>query len=117
MTTTTMTTGTAPIINRYRKTKAGEWVILGGADEITAAARLSIPVLVSKANGQVEQVDIARAGREFVVDGRRMAYGYIAPKATAPRQTRSTHRTCITGGNCSSFGSGQSCGAGDCDGY
>ena len=118
MTATTMTTGTAPIINRYRKTKAGEWVILGGADEITAAARLGIPVLVSKANGTVEQVDIARAGREFVVDGKRMAYGYLAPKATtAPRQTRSTRRECITGGNCSSFGTGRSCGAHDCDGY
>ena len=47
-----------------------------------------------------------------------MAYGYLAPKATtAPRQTRSTRRECITGGNCSSFGTGRSCGAHDCEGY
>lgn len=26
-------------------------------------------------------------------------------------------RTCKTGGNCSSFGNGRSCGAEDCDGY
>lgn len=119
MTTTTTTTGTAPIINRWRKTREGEWVVFGGADEITAAANLSIPVLVTKANGQVEQVDIARAGREFTADGRRMAYGYVAPKTTAParQQTRSHRRACITGGNCSSFGNGRSCGGHDCDGY
>lgn len=26
-------------------------------------------------------------------------------------------KTCVTGGNCSSFGSGRSCGGHDCDGY
>ncbi len=36
--------------------------------------------------------------------------GYGAPKGRFVR-------ACKTGGNCSSFGSGRSCGAPDCDGY
>ena len=45
-----------------------------------------------------------------------------AKKVTPRRATyyggRSTsRRSCPTGGNCSSFGSGRSCGADDCDGY
>ena len=36
--------------------------------------------------------------------------GYGAPRG-------GYRKSCPTGGNCSSFGSGRSCGAYDCDGY
>ncbi|MGH8519867.1 MAG: hypothetical protein ACREU9_00175 [Gammaproteobacteria bacterium] len=36
--------------------------------------------------------------------------GYGAPRG-------GYRKACVTGGNCSSFGSGRSCGAFDCDGY
>lgn len=41
------------------------------------------------------------------------------PSGRAPRhQFRpSSRRACRTGGNCSSFGSGKSCGGHDCDGF
>lgn len=47
-----------------------------------------------------------------------------AKVAAAPAQPRRAGayqgrrgKACITGGNCSSFGSGRSCGGHDCDGY
>lgn len=42
----------------------------------------------------------------------------IAPRRATYYAGRSTsRRSCPTGGNCSSFGSGRSCAADDCDGY
>ena len=42
-------------------------------------------------------------------------------RPAAPRSARfygrSARRECVSGGNCSSFGSGRSCGAEDCDGH
>jgi hypothetical protein len=42
-------------------------------------------------------------------------------RVAAPRSARyyggSRSRKCVSGGNCSSFGSGRSCGADDCDGH
>lgn len=35
----------------------------------------------------------------------------------AQRRGYGRRRACVTGGNCSSFGNGESCGADDCDGY
>lgn len=43
-----------------------------------------------------------------------------APKAVVSQGGRSYGRRskeCISGGNCSSFGSGRNCGGHDCDGY
>jgi len=42
-----------------------------------------------------------------------------APTATKPRRpsTSRRRRACVTGGNCSSFGNGGSCGGHDCDGH
>ena len=40
-------------------------------------------------------------------------------RVAAPRSARyySRSRQCVSGGNCSAFGSGRSCGADDCDGH
>ena len=88
----------------YRKTKTGEWVVYGRAADLTTACR----------NGG--QVPVLR--RSFVVDGIEMAYGYTGQRA-AGRTSRygRYERQCPTDGNCSSFGSGRSCGSPDCDGY
>ena len=49
-----------------------------------------------------------------------------AAKAPAPQPTRRAavrrysaprRRACLTGGNCSSYGAGRSCGGHDCDGW
>lgn len=44
-----------------------------------------------------------------------MSHAPAAPVKTRRRSART--RSCVTGGNCSSFGSGRSCGADDCDGH
>lgn len=109
-------TATATI--SYRKTKAGEWVAYGPADALRVG-----PVTVAKKSGETKSETVSRLGRPFSVDGRQMVYGYLAPSTPAPRGgfnsdgARGRGRHCPTGGNCSSFGSGRSCGAHDCDGY
>ena len=52
------------------------------------------------------------------------SYGRPVPESAAARVNRAAgarrygaRRECKTGGNCSSFGSGRSCGAEECDGY
>lgn len=115
----------------YRKTKQGTWVAYGPASEIKAGAE----VTVTKANGDTKTERIESAGKPFTADGVQMCYGYLAARVPASagkpagfasyedrneyRRNRSAYsrRQCVTGGNCSSFGSGQSCGAPDCDGY
>jgi hypothetical protein len=42
---------------------------------------------------------------------KRLGSGSVSLRPTRGR------RSCVSGGNCSSFGSGRSCGAEDCDGY
>lgn len=115
---------TTPAIT-YRKTKAGEWVAYGPAAVIRPGT-----VTVTRRDGSTRTETIERAGKAFTAGGTQMAYGYLArtgrgsgyasaADAAEYRRNRSAYsrRRCVTGGNCSSFGSGQSCGAPDCDGY
>jgi len=75
-----------------------------------------------EANGLVRGA--AEASAAAKVDADNAAHGSApsrvtvateAPKAK-PRRFRA-RKACITGGNCSSFGSGRSCGGHDCDGF
>lgn len=96
---------------RFRKTKTGEWVACGPVDLMQAGCVHT----VRKANGTATDFYINRIGKPFLVNGVKTAYGY----GDTPTRGATPHRrsTCITGGNCSSFGNGRSCGAHDCDGY
>ena len=74
-----------------------------------------------------------RAGAEVVRDGEFLESGegpVASPAAHAPRaashrgefivlhgRAGRARKSCITGGNCSSFGDGSSCGGHDCDGW
>ncbi len=115
----------------YRKTGKGEWVAYGPASAIKAGEYADI----SKRNGGTDRMMVKSVGRPFAVAGVQMVYGYLGSGATVSgplsagfashsdareyRGNRSAYsrRRCETGGNCSSFGSGRSCGAPDCDGY
>ena len=52
----------------------------------------------------------APAARKLVLEALKSSSGYGHAKGGASRK-------CKTGGNCSSFGSGRSCGGFDCDGF
>lgn len=106
-----MTTATTTTRNSYKKTKSGEWVVCGPV----ATMKVGL-VLVSKKDGTIEPKQIDRLGRPF--DS--MVYGYIAASVTPARPNGRYGRggkECVSDGNCSSFGSGRSCGGHDCDGY
>lgn len=109
-------TATATATITYRKAKSGEWVAFGPADALRVG-----PVRVSKKSGETKSETVSRLGKPFSVDGRQMVYGYLAPASSSrgfnSDGARGRGRHCPTGGNCSSFGSGRSCGAHDCDGY
>lgn len=92
---------------QYRKTNQGEWVVFGPARAIKPGT-----VSVTTKAGVVKTETVVRVGKTFRADGVECAYGYLAPA-----KKTSGKKTCITGGNCSSFGSGMSCGAHDCDGW
>jgi hypothetical protein len=124
-----MTTTTATI--SYRKTKAGKWVAFGPVEAFKV--RVMTPegwdtadadeVTVTKRSGESKVERISRVGKPFSVDGRQMVYAYLVPSARPSSRSfnsdgaRGRGRHCPTGGNCSSFGTGRSCGAHDCDGY
>jgi hypothetical protein len=107
----------APTALTFRKAKAtGDWVVYGPAADVVAG----FPHAVRKANGDVKTVYVGRVGKPFVVNGTSMIYGYVEVERqgryyVAP--TRRTKSSCPTDGNCSSFGSGRTCGADDCDGW
>ena len=110
---------TSSRVATYRKTKNGEWVVYGRAADLTTACRNGGQVPVLRRSGDTKHETIARVGRAFTVDGVEMAYGYTgqaARSSSRPRYERHERR-CPTDGNCSSFGSGRSCGSPDCDGY
>lgn len=88
----------------YRKTKSGEWVAYGPASAMHTGY-----IAITKRDGTTKGEQISRLGRPFFVAGAEMVYGYIGSKHSG--------RACITGGNCSSFGAGRSCGGHDCDGF
>lgn len=99
----------------FRKTKSGEWVVCG----VPALVKANQDVAVRKADGTTKQVSIARVGKPFQVNGVKMVYGYLgeAGDRTPSRDLRYARRACVSGGDCSSFGNGSSCGGYDCDGW
>jgi len=64
---------------QYRKNKAGEWVVFGSVSEVVVGR-----VLVSKKDGTKKYEAVASVGKPFYADGRQMAYGYIAKRASKP---------------------------------
>jgi hypothetical protein len=110
-------------MNTYRKTKEGRWVVYGPATDVRAGASVTV---TTKA-GKTKTERIVSTGKTFTVDGRTMVYGYTEEtsggSSTGSRNRGCTcglhrsYRRCQTDGNCSSFGSGESCGGCDCDGY
>jgi hypothetical protein len=107
----------------YRKTQQGEWVAYGPAAVMRKGA-----VTVTKKDGSIKTEHVGRLGKTFTVAGVPMVYGYLEQRSSGfasqagAREYRSnrsaySRRRCVSGGNCSSFGAGTSCGAPDCDGY
>lgn len=101
----------------YRKTKKGEWVVMGPASIITDGAT----VTVTKKSGETKTETIASTGKTFGDD---LCYGYLDKTSSSPRprpyggyREPSRHGSCPTDGNCSSFGNGKSCGSYECDGW
>lgn len=111
-----MTATTLPV-PAFRKTKAGEWVVCG----VPALVKADRDVVVRKADGTTKQVYIARVGRPFQAGATRMVYGYLTSAVSSVEPTgrdqRHSRRSCVSGGDCSSFGNGSSCGGHDCDGW
>jgi hypothetical protein len=98
----------------YRRTKSGQWVVMGPTDVIRPGATVEV---VTKA-GKVKVEHIASVGAPFDRDGVECVYGY--PDESYRRYYRRYYgggKPCVTGGNCSSFGNGRSCGGYDCDGW
>lgn len=58
----------------YRKTKTGEWVVMGP----TTAIRSGATVTVTKRDGSTKTERIESVGKAFVVGGQYMVYGYLA---------------------------------------
>jgi hypothetical protein len=105
------------VTTKYRKDRTGVWVVFGPTTEVRPGE-----VAVTKADGTVKAETVTRVSRPFVADGVPHVYGYLEPAAPAAPRVRAnsrggSRRRCVTNGNCSSFGSGRSCGAPDCDGY
>lgn len=101
---------TATATCTYRKTKGGTWAIMGPTDIVHPGAI----VTVTKRDGSTKTEEIADVGKSFDKDGIEMVYGY---RDVIPRSPRSHRKSCVTGGNCSSFGDSRSCGGWDCDGF
>lgn len=112
---------------RFKKDADGEWGITGPVDQIKPGATID----VTKRNGQTSTVTVATVADEPGEDGNIFAWikatarprtsSHTSPRrgSTARRSASTPHRrrSCRTGGNCSSFGDGRSCGGHDCDGY
>lgn len=58
----------------YRKTKDGQWVAYGPADQIHTGAE----VTVTKRDGTNKVETVKSVGRTFNVNGTLMVYGYLA---------------------------------------
>ena len=94
----------------YSKLKDGSWGVRGSVAEVVAGAS----VTVNKKSGESKTETV---GRVLWTDGE-LALATIAASSSSKSYSPSRKtRACKTGGNCSSFGSGRSCGAHDCDGW
>ncbi len=114
----TATTAAPAATFTWRKAKTGEWVVFGDAKALRAAVRGGFSVTVTSKSGNAKKVFPTRVGKTF---GDNLAYGYIEDdynsRPSYGSSYSSSRRACVTGGNCSSFGNGRSCGSHDCDGY
>lgn len=79
--------------NGTTKTETVGQIVWTGADGTTLAATATAPAIARSSNYDPQKFN-----------------GYGAPRG-------GYRRACKTDGNCSSFGSGRSCGGHDCDGY
>ena len=126
----------------FKTTASGQKVVVGTPAEVRIGQ-----VMVSSGAGRLTPVRVLSLGTPFASGGRQMVYGYLtaaptqapAKRPTTPatrsqsrwmvrdestgtvyRQHRGatqTGRACITDGQCSSHGTGSSCGGRDCDGH
>lgn len=79
--------------------------------------RHGITLTMRERSGQISKAEASR-----IIDTLKAATGKGSTSTYRPAARTTTYRpaarrSCITGGNCSSFGTGRSCGAHDCDGY
>lgn len=104
---------TTTAVCSYRKTKNGSWAVMGPADLV----RANRTVQVTKKDGSTKMEMIESVGKTFQVNGQTMVYGYLGERTETRNHGYSGRKSCVSGGDCSSFGSGRSCGGRDCDGY
>jgi hypothetical protein len=73
----------------FRRTRGGAWAVYGPADVVKAGAT----VTVEKKDGTTVEVEIARTGKEFDVDGTPCVYGYRVAKEGAKTKNRRKRRS------------------------
>lgn len=129
------TTDEAPAV-RYRFIKGADdtWCIAGPIEDMRAAVRSGDPVIITKKSGDESKVKLTGAISDGDHPGEGVTRDFVnvqAPRTgrrVPPPQTHSAavrraygarrrQKACITGGNCSSFGNGRSCGGYGCDGF
>jgi hypothetical protein len=63
----------------YRKTKTGEWVVMGPTDAVRAGEDCT----VTRKNGETKTEFVVRVSKPFDVDGTECVYGFITDKEPA----------------------------------
>lgn len=91
----------------YTKLRDGSWGVR--SNTVRLAAGLRVDVWTKGGQLKSETVD-----RVVWTGGGVSIASVVSSRRTG---TGRRERSCATGGNCSSFGAGRSCGAHDCDGY
>jgi len=101
---TTTTTAT------YTKLRTGAWGVRVPSGRVQPGD--TVTVTTRAGERKIEEIErVVWTDGQIAICAVRRAGGASTPAG------RGRGRGCITGGNCSSFGSGRSCGASDCDGY
>ena len=97
-------------MSTWTRGKRGDWLVR------SSVGLAGTVVTVSRRDGSTSE---ATLGRQIWTDGTVALYAMAMAAAATKRSNRSGsyRRGCPTDGNCSSFGSGKSCGAEDCDGW
>ncbi len=65
----------------FKRTQAGEWVVVGSPATVLADSY----VTVTKRDGSLKSVYVERVGRIFERDGEALVYGYIGTEPAGPR--------------------------------
>jgi hypothetical protein len=73
----------------FRRTRGGAWAVYGPADVVKPGAT----VTVEKKDGTTVDVEIARTGKVFEVDGVQCVYGYRVAKEEAKTKNRRKRRS------------------------